>query len=331
MRAYFDGRARNRAAGETATPVTSDPDIDLRLLRVFVAVAEARGFAAAESHLKISSSTISVHMTKLEGRLGIRLCERGRGGFKLTERGRVVYQESKKILRALDDFAGTLASVRTRLAGRLSVGMVDALVMHPEFPISDAIREFNTVSNEVQFDIRVASRQELEHDVFEGSLHAAFGPFIRNVSGLKFTPLFREPQDLYCGQGHPLFEAPPQVHESANLSNYRAVIRLYHDEFDRGKLGVVREAAWVSSMDAMLALILSGDYIGYLPRFYAKSWISEGRLARIEQPGISYDSEHGILTRPGEGTPVVLTKFLGLVRDASVRRREARRRDEEDD
>ncbi|VEB41567.1 chromosome replication initiation inhibitor protein [Chromobacterium violaceum] len=56
-------------------------DFDIRLLRLFRAVAECGGFSAAEGVLGISRSAISLQMGDLEKRLGIRLCQRGRAGF----------------------------------------------------------------------------------------------------------------------------------------------------------------------------------------------------------------------------------------------------------
>lgn len=296
-------------------------NVDLRLLRVFVAVAEAHGFAAAEPHLNLSTSTISVHMSRLEGRLGVRLCERGRGGFKLTERGHIVYRESKKILASLDDFAGILAGVRKTLAGRLCIGMADALVVHPLFPISEAIHEFNTVDNEVEFELIVGPRPVLEHGVFEGQAHAAIGPFVRATAGLKFTPLFTDPQDLYCGVSHPLFGASERQIAKADLSRHRSVVREFHRDFDHGRLGVQRPGAVVNSMEAMLALILSGDYIGYLPRYFAQQWVDQGELSRIGGPSGSYDSEHVIITRRTDRDAIALTKFLSILRDVVARRR----------
>ena len=63
-------------------------DVDLRLLRVFKAVADCGGMAAAELELNIAISTISKHVKDLEQRLGLVLCRRGRGGFALTPEGR---------------------------------------------------------------------------------------------------------------------------------------------------------------------------------------------------------------------------------------------------
>ena len=78
---------------------------DIRLLKVFAKVVEAGGFSAAQIDLNISQSTISTHMTSLEQRLGVRLCERGRSGFHLTERGKLIYQEASVCSWRLMSFA----------------------------------------------------------------------------------------------------------------------------------------------------------------------------------------------------------------------------------
>jgi DNA-binding transcriptional LysR family regulator len=58
--------------------------LDLRLLRIFVTIVEAGGFAAAQGELNLALSTISSHVAALEARLGMTLCRRGRSGFHLT-------------------------------------------------------------------------------------------------------------------------------------------------------------------------------------------------------------------------------------------------------
>ncbi len=290
-------------------------DTDLRLLRIFVAVAEAGGFAAAESHLNVSTSTISIHMSNLEKRIGVRLCDRGRSGFRLTERGRVVYRETKRLLKTLDDYAGTLAGVRSLLAGRLSIGMVDGLITHPDFPLAKAVHRFNEVDNDVQIELTVGSRQNLEHDVLDGRIHAAIGPFVRQISGLQFVPLFDERHEIYCGAGHALFKVPRKVIAKADLSAYPAIIRMYQHDFDLSRLERVREEATVYSMEAMLTLLLSGGYIGYLPRHFAQTWVKDGLLAPIERPDLAYDSEHNLITKLGARDSLALSTFVSIVMD----------------
>jgi len=79
-------------------------DVDLRLLRVFSTVVRCGGFAAAQSALNVSQAQISMQMKRLEERLGMRLCYRGRGGFWLTGEGRDVYDACQTLFRSLDGF-----------------------------------------------------------------------------------------------------------------------------------------------------------------------------------------------------------------------------------
>ncbi len=293
-------------------------DIDLRLLRVFVTVVEARGFTAAESHLNISTSTISIHISNLEKRLGFRLCERGRSGFRMTERGRLVYQETKSILKSLEDFSGTLANIKSKLTGRLIIGVSDALVTHPDFSISEVVRQFNKIDNDVTIELLIAPKQILESEVLGGRLHTAIGPFLPAKSGLDLTVLFQEIHDIYCGVGHPLFCAPRNVAENCDLSVFPAVVRSYHREFDMNRLNVLREEASVNTTEGILSLLLSGSYVGYLPRHYAMKWVSDGRLARLLREDLTYISKHGVITKSGSRVSSALETFVSVATKTSV-------------
>ncbi|MDC1510275.1 LysR family transcriptional regulator, partial [Oceanospirillaceae bacterium] len=77
-------------------------DIDLRLLRIYKTVVEAGGFAAAEVELNISRAAISMAMSDLETRLGLRLCQRGRAGFSVTESGQRVYEAILQLFASIE-------------------------------------------------------------------------------------------------------------------------------------------------------------------------------------------------------------------------------------
>ncbi len=92
-------------------------DIDLRLLRIFVGVAQSGGFAAAEIELNINRSTISLHISNLEARLGMRLCHRSRGraDFSLTAQGEQVYHATKEMLSMLDGYRHQINAIQSQL------------------------------------------------------------------------------------------------------------------------------------------------------------------------------------------------------------------------
>ena len=84
---------------------------DIKLLRVFYAVASCNGFTAAEPVLWMQRPNISAAIKKLEARLDLILCHRGRGGFQITKEGEVVYQETKRIFNAFDNFVFNLKNL----------------------------------------------------------------------------------------------------------------------------------------------------------------------------------------------------------------------------
>ncbi len=288
-------------------------DIDLRLLRVFVAVVEAGGFTAAQSSLNVGSSTISLHMSDLEERLGFRLCERGRSGFRLTDRGQTAYDETKRILTMLDNFSGSLAALRQRLAGRLVLGVVDCLTTHPLFPIPKALRQFNKLEHDVHIELVVATRLELEKAVIAGHMHAAVVPFVRKINGLAFKPLFREVHRLYVGKGHPLFEPNKDHFKKEEITPHRFVIRSYQEQYDEITFPPVSYAATANSMEAMLSLLLAGSYVGFLPDHFANYWVERGELRRVNCPSFTYISQHQLAFIPMSKMPAAFQAFSDIL------------------
>ncbi len=176
-------------------------ETDIRLLRVFSAVVDAGGFSAAQIDLNVSQSTISTHMTTLEQRLGVRLCERGRSGFKLTERGQLIYQAAQRLFSAIDEFRSDAGAARNCLTGSLVVGIVDSLIANPECKLHSAIGSFNQIAPEVQITLRVTSPSEIERVVLDGSCDLGLGTCGQHSPYLDYEDIFNEQQVLVLRQG----------------------------------------------------------------------------------------------------------------------------------
>src|SRR6218665_663285 len=64
---------------EKSTMAPQFADLDLRLIRVFLAIVDAGGLSAAQRTLNVGQPTLSSQLATLETRLGFSLCARGRG------------------------------------------------------------------------------------------------------------------------------------------------------------------------------------------------------------------------------------------------------------
>ncbi len=282
-------------------------NIDLRLLRVFHALAEHGGFAGAQAELGLTPSTLSIHLSNLEQRLGMILCERGRGGFRLTDKGERVHLATKRLFNALEGFRSETASLRGKLVGELLIGLVDSTVTDSHSPIAGAIRRFEQRDNDVHIRLMVDRPSALNHALLDGRLNLAVGVFPRHVAGVDYEILYKERSLLYCGEGHELFGRSANQIDQAAIARCRFVARAYSLERDMTAMGRVIHKASVENMEAQAHLILSGCFVGFLPEHYAKSWVTAGRMQALDPARYSLESEIALAT-PGVGKPNMVVR-----------------------
>ncbi|MCF4166315.1 LysR family transcriptional regulator [Zavarzinia compransoris] len=293
-------------------------NIDLRLLRVFHALAEHGGFAGAQAELGLTPSTLSIHLSNLEQRLGMVLCERGRGGFRLTDKGERVFLSTKRLFTALEGFRAETAALRGKLVGELSIGIADSTVTDDRSPIAAAVRRFEARDNDVHLRLIVDRPAGLNHALLDGRLNLAIGFFPRPVAGVNYEKLYAETGHLYCGVGHHLFGKPPEAADPLALGRSRFVARAYSLERDLNAIGHVSHKASVENMEAQAHLILSGCFIGFLPEHYARAFVEAGRMHAIAPERFALPSEVFLAT-PGVGKPnLVVSTFCDDLRHANA-------------
>lgn len=118
---------------------------DFEHLRIFIAVADAQGFAPAARHLRLSAPAVTRAIAALEAHLGARLLHRTTRHVRLTESGQRFLQDARRILAELDEAEasargahiepqGELAITAPMMFGRMHVApvLLDFLAQHPK-------------------------------------------------------------------------------------------------------------------------------------------------------------------------------------------------------
>ncbi|MDW3204434.1 MAG: LysR family transcriptional regulator [Alphaproteobacteria bacterium] len=289
-------------------------DTDIRLLRVFATVVECGGFTPAEAELDIARSTISTHIANLETRLGLRLCERGRGGFALTEEGRLVYQEAQRLMGAVAAFEARVSGAGNRLVGDLHVAVIDGILTLPDVPIAETLARFRDAAPDVHVTLSVMSSEEMERRVLDGTLHAAFIGQHRKRSGLTYREIAREVQYIYCGRGHPLFVRPDADITERDLTDHPYVgLSLLDTAHSTDRPYRTRPAASASNLEAILILLQTGRYLGRLPEQYTHTWEASGILRPLRKDLTRYEQGFALITRDTKRPSPVLAAFLDAV------------------
>jgi DNA-binding transcriptional LysR family regulator len=283
-------------------------DADLRLLRIFAAVVDCKGFAAAQADLNLSAPSISSYIAALEQRLGVRLCSRGRSGFALTDKGALIYREAQRLFGAVEEFTASAGAVRGRLTGNLRIGIVDCTASDPASPLRNALRRFNERDHEVRIELTIQAPQDLQRGVLDGRLNVAIGSFPVRIAALNSQALYHESNAFFCGAGHPLFARDAVTLD--DIRAHRVVARGYWRRADLSRIGIEREAASVDNMEAQAILILSGAYLGYLPEHYAAGWQAERRLRSLLPEELAYEAPFVLITRRGSAPVSVVRQFV---------------------
>ncbi|MDG0797687.1 LysR family transcriptional regulator [Pectobacterium punjabense] len=105
--------------------------MELRYLRYFVAVAQARHFTRAAENLGMSQPPLSQQIKKFEQEIGTPLFKRLTRGVEMTEAGQALYEDACQILQLTDSAIARTRSIARGETGSLKVGFSPSAMFHP--------------------------------------------------------------------------------------------------------------------------------------------------------------------------------------------------------
>lgn len=292
-------------------------DLDLRLLSIFKSVVEAGGITAAEAKLNLANSTLTSYISSLEKRLDMRLCERGRAGFSLTSHGLEVYAATNELLNAIGHFKQQINTSHDKVLGDLHLGTAEHMMgIHSEFIVS-CLREFTEQAPDVNLKISTMVAEEVITAVLEGQVD--IGITVYNQAEhprLKTLYLYDETLCLYCGVGHPLFEQDDTQITIDEMGKYKYVTST---RFLPGKELHPFMQQWNSSTHAMhqearAQLILTGNYLGFLPVELVNTWGWKERLRPLKSDLFSYHCSYYAFAKASTLKRLQVVTFIDVLR-----------------
>jgi DNA-binding transcriptional LysR family regulator len=101
--------------------------MEIRQLELFVATCEEHSFTAAARRCGVAQSALSARIADLERELGAELVDRSTRPIGLTRAGQILLDHAWRILSQCQLAAADVAELRSVLAGRLRLGMINVL------------------------------------------------------------------------------------------------------------------------------------------------------------------------------------------------------------
>ncbi|MEV6674476.1 LysR family transcriptional regulator [Streptomyces sp. NPDC051162] len=296
-------------------------DVDTRLLRYFVAVADEGSLTRAAELLFVSQPALTKQIRQLETRLGARLFTRSRTGMTLTEPGRALAARAPALLAAWDRAARETKNAAGRAAGVLRVGFLASAANEATQHI---VAEFTRRRPGRRVDMRQAAWSDPTAGLADGDVDVALLrlPF-PGQDALRVTELFTEPRWIVLPAAHPLAARElipfrdlwdePFVAAPAESGPWRDHW-LASDERDGRP---VRVGAVTDRPDDWLSAVANGYGIALAPASAARYYARPGIVYR-PVTGVS-PSRVGVAWAPADDTDTAVQDFVNCCVDG-VRR-----------
>jgi LysR family nitrogen assimilation transcriptional regulator len=175
--------------------------VDLRALRVVVAVAEQGSITRAAASLHQSSSALSHTLLGLEAELGVDLFHRLPRGMALTDAGEAFVAAARRALHEAEVARRSVDAVRGLVAGQVSV----AGVLGFSVPLAELIGEF--ARRHPQVVVRVFPPETADgvaELVRSGACDLGFTWGAHVPDDLDSVPVLVDPSVVVVPEGHPL-------------------------------------------------------------------------------------------------------------------------------
>jgi DNA-binding transcriptional LysR family regulator len=257
---------------------------------------ECGSFRAAQSILGCRAPAISMNIKKLERKVGLVLCQRGRAGLVLTPAGKIVYDAACQLFLAVEQFERDTHRARSQTVHKLRVCLCDAIQADRDFSIVSVLSRFMDRRRDVSLSVETLPPPEIERKVVEGLCDLGITPSFYNLDGLVYEPLIEERQILVCGRGHPLFDDCPERIAPESLQRYAHFGRSYMTGPGlRSIPGKWPQESSVNSIEAAVLLIRTGHFIGYLPEHIVQEYSDDGGMREILPDRTRYVSRISVI------------------------------------
>jgi len=177
------------------------PDLDMRKLRYFVAVAEELNFGRAARRLHIAQPVLSRQIRSFEDELGVTLFSRDSRGTALTAAGKQLLEDARFIL-------SESKALRQRLFQVDAPTVTVTVAVMPGLLATAAVRSFEAEDpSRRAVIVQVGWRDQVEV-IRRGDADVVYAREPIDHSGLGTAPLLEEPRDAVLPAGDPLAAKP---------------------------------------------------------------------------------------------------------------------------
>lgn len=284
--------------------------MDLRQIRYYIAIAEAKNITEAAKKLHIAQPPLSQMLKQLEQELDTCLVERQGRQISLTDSGRVLYNESLKIIKQIEETERLVKDTSSGTKGNLTIG-INTLSAEELVP---GLLRFQEKYPQITFDIHQNESSILCQLVRERNIDVALIRFPLEIDDFDVTYLNTEPFYFICDGSTKKGPNPSDFIGIANsklvlpstkgLGVYHSIIE-YLAKFQLNPNSI----SSCSDINLLFQLVEAGFGTSIVP----KSLLTQQKHRKVEAHLLDdplFRSSYGLITLKGAYHGIIIDKFI---------------------
>jgi DNA-binding transcriptional LysR family regulator len=146
--------------------------MEIRQLKAFLAIAEAKTFTAGARRVNVTQAAISMQIRQLEDEVGLQLFTRTPRRVIITEAGEYLLERARKILREHDSALAEISEVAGAVYGRLRIGTASGTFAMEQLP--SIITQLKKKYQNAEITVSSGTSERLVDRMMHGEVDIAF-------------------------------------------------------------------------------------------------------------------------------------------------------------
>ena len=297
--------------------------MEIRQLRAFLAIAEAKTFTAGARRVNVTQAAISMQIRQLEDEVGLPIFTRTPRRVILTEAGEYLLERARKIMREHDSALSEIAEVAGAEHGRLRIGSASATFATHQLPL--IIQKLKAKFKNAELSVTSGTSERLVDKIMHGEVDMAFVSLPVDNLNITTESLFSDEIVAIANPRHPL--AKEKFISAATLAGEKLILgeqggntRRMVDAFFNAANVRPNITMELSRQQAINQMVENNLGVGIAGAKSVSKDIREGRLTSWLIEGAEIKWELGLARLRGGYYSPIAKEFVGFCKESFVER-----------
>lgn len=297
--------------------------MEIRQLKAFLAIAEAKTFTAGARRVNVTQAAISMQIRQLEDEVGLQLFTRTPRRVILTEAGEYLLERARKILREHDSALAEIAEVAGAEYGRLRIGTASGTFAMHQLP--GILHKLKTKFPNCELTVSSGTSQKLVDRMMHGEIDTAFVSLPVDNANITTESIFSDEIVAIAHPKHPLakekyISAATLAGENLILGEQGGNTRRMIDEFFSAANVRPHISMELSRQEAINLMVEANLGVGMAGAKSVAREIRDGKLISWLIEGAEIKWELGLARLRGGHFSPIGKEFVRLCKESFVER-----------